>query len=619
MLYQTLQTLVIAPIVLIASAYAFATRKHYNVYTSVLVLAALHHLFGGYTGTPVHSLLFGQVSNEPRTLYVIVYGAATLIGYAALVKAITRAFNWNGEKRQISASETNSESGLTRHTEGRPRYTFADVDGMSELKTSLMSSAEDIVAGKKNGILFFGEPGNGKTFIAEAFAGEIAKLIGQKKPIGFLSVTMGDLASRWINQGTEQIKDLFAQAAAAAARNGALVLFIDEIDAVLPERSGIADQNSEKVQIVNSMLALLVQYRNFKQHRIIIVGATNFYDRLDKAAIREGRFDFKQEIKAPDTAARIGLLMSASKGATLPKTVVERAAYRWEGFGVARLRHVAGLAAKNVLNAGRTEITFDDLMAALREAQGCKGVNLPDDTPSLDQLSFDDGLADRLKQLARRMTEIDRIEAMGGTVPKGVLFYGPPGTGKTAVAKALAVSSGWAFIQTSGQKIMADPNEFGDVVTKASDLRPAIVFIDEADDILADRASNPYGKSATNNLLAIMDGERPLRDVMFVAATNHAEAMDAAALRGGRFAEHFYFAPPSDDTLVTILAAFIDSKPQAPWSDDFTAVAAATMLRRFDPEIAPATAKDRIQQAINRAVTRLDGSRITLADLAAVL
>lgn len=518
-----------------------------------------------------------------------------------------------------SVSTVDPDTGLAKHTAGNPRYTFADVDGMTELKASLMSSAKEITDGKKNGVLFFGEPGNGKTFIAEAFAGEIGKLLGLKRPVGFLSVTMGDMASRWINHGTEQVKDLFVQAAAAAKTHGALVLFIDEIDSVLPERSNISNQDSEKLQIVNSMLALLVQYREFKQHRIVIIGATNFYDRLDKAAIREGRFDFKQEIKTPDTAARIGLLISASKGATLPLAVAERAAYRWEGFGVARLRHVGGLAAKRVLEKGRTEITFDDMMAALREAQGCKGVNLPDDTPSLEQLSFEDGLAGRLKQLARRMTEIDRIEAMGGTVPKGVLFYGPPGTGKTAVAKALAVSSGWAFVSTSGQKIMADPEEFNKVVTKASDLRPAIVFIDEADDILADRSTNPYGKSATNNLLAIMDGERPLRDVMFVAATNFAENMDAAALRGGRFAEHFYFAPPSDDTLVTILSAFIGSKPNAPWGDDFTAPAAATLLRRFDPEIAPATAKDRIQQAINNAVTRLDDSKITLADLAAVL
>lgn len=495
-----------------------------------------------------------------------------------------------------------------------PSKDFADVDGMHDLKTQLLSQANEIMGGNKNGILFHGAPGNGKTMIAEAFAGEINKLLPKKKKAVFMPVSMAAMASRWMNQTTEQLNDLFTQAHALAEKNGACILFIDEIDSLLVSRESANHISSEVTQQVTAMLTLLVDNRDFTQSGIIIVAATNYLDNLDAAAIREGRFDFKTEIKAPDFEARTSLLINTALAAKLSRSVAERAAIRWEGFGVARIRHVGELAAKMAAAAGRDEVTFDDLMAALRDAQGCKGSNLPENTASLDQLSFDLELTERLKQLSRRMTKIADIEAIGGTVPKGVLFYGPPGTGKTAVAKALAISSGWAFQSTTGQKLINDSNEFDKLITKASDLRPCIVFIDEADDILADRSNNPHSKSATNNLLALMDGDRALKDVLFVAATNFEDSLDAAAVRGGRFAEHFEFKRPDENALVSILRSFMNEKSSAPWSADFTPDAAANILNG----LSPADAKDRVQKAINRVVSKLDGSQITLEDLRAI-
>lgn len=515
----------------------------------------------------------------------------------------------------LSASEKSATGqDLATFTFLEPRYTFADVEGMSELKTKLRENADAITTEGKNGILFHGAPGNGKTFIAEAFAGDVKRLLPKGKRVAYLSVSMSNLASRWLSQTTEQLRSMFVQSAAAAKRNGACVLFIDEIDSLLVNRETIARGDSEETKNVNAMLTLLVEYRDFRKHGIIIVAATNHLDKLDAAAIREGRFDFKTEISAPDFTARTALLMSAAKAAKLDRETAERAAIRWEGFGVARMRHVGELAGKNAAAAGRGSVAFEDLMAALREAQGCKGSNLPEGTPALDALHFDDELTNNLKALARRMTRIADIEAMGGSVPKGVLFYGPPGTGKTAVAKALAISSGWAFLSTTGQKLMNDANELEKLVNRASDLRPCIIFIDEADDILADRASNPYGKSATNNLLALVDGDRALKDVMFVAATNFEEALDAAAIRGGRFAEHFEFRRPDGNALVSIIRGYMSSKQGAPWAQEFTPDAAAEIL----DGLAPADAKDRIQKAINRVVSRLDGSQITLEDLRAI-
>lgn len=609
--HQLTQAAIAIP-ALIACYYVLVKGSKSDMVSFTLVAAILYHWLVPLAGNPIADTLNQDVRVSVLTAF---YAYTMLIVYVATIVRISRASKSMSARQRVVIRPTTEQNDntpeLPQHSFQLPRFSFADVDGMSALKEKLLQNALSITKENKNGVLFHGAPGNGKTFIAEAFAGELSNLLPTGKRAAYLSISMTTLASRWVNQTTEQLRSMFAQASAAAQRNGACVLFIDEIDSLLVNRETITQGDSEATKNVNAMLTLLVEYRDFSKHGIVIVAATNHLDKLDAAAIREGRFDFKTEITAPDFAARTALLMNTAKAAKLDRETAERAAIRWEGFGVARMRHVGELAGKNAAAAGRASVTFDDLMAALREAQGCKGSNLPEGTPALDALHFDEELANNIKALARRMTRIADIEAMGGSVPKGVLFYGPPGTGKTAVAKALAISSGWAFLSTTGQKLMNDANELEKLVNRASDLRPCIIFIDEADDILADRANNPYGKSATNNLLAMMDGDRALKDVMFVAATNFEDALDAAAVRGGRFAEHFEFSRPDENALVSIIRGYMESKKTAPWAAEFTPVAAAEILNG----LAPADARDRLQKAINKVVSRLDGSQITLADL----
>lgn len=574
-----------------------------------LIAVVLHHLFGPHDGSPIiDSISAGKETSFLTQFYAVTMPFAYIVLIALLMKASSRVTR----RKEPSGND----EGLSQYDYRLPKFSFDDVDGMDDLKKTLRSQLREIIGNGKNGILFHGAPGNGKTFIAEALAGEINKKSPKGHRVAFMSVSVSDFASRWVNQTAEQLRSMFAQAEAAAEKYGACVLFIDEIDSLLINRANVTNADSEAVKNVTSMLTLICNHREFKNHRIIIVAATNYINNLDGAAIREGRFDFKTEIPAPDAPARASLLInSASKaGGSLSVSVAERAASRWEGFSVSRMRHVGEFAAKMALKAGRKEVTFDDLAAALREAQGCKGSNLPEGTPKLEALNFAPDFKDDLKALARRMTRIVEIEEQGGTVPKGVLFYGPPGTGKTAVAKALALESGWAFFSTTGQKIMNSASELDTLVQRASDLRPSIIFIDEADDILADRTGNPYGKSSTNHLLALMDGDKALKDVMFVAATNFENALDAAAVRGGRFSEHFEFVIPDENALVTIVREFIRTKSTAPWAEDFTPAAAAEMLNGMSP----ADARDTLQKAINRVVSRPEGGKITLADLAAV-
>jgi transitional endoplasmic reticulum ATPase len=194
------------------------------------------------------------------------------------------------------------------------------------------------------------------------------------------------------------------------------------------------------------------------------------------------------------------------------------------------------------------------------------------------------------------------------------LFSGPAGTGKTAAAMALAKSSGWAFLPTSGQELQSSRETIDRIIDRASDIRPAIVFIDEADDILQDRLTNPWGKAATNKLLAIMEGNTPLHDVMFIAATNHASIVDAAMLRDGRFGEQIAFGIPSGDTTERLILAFMEEKSATPWDAQFSVIRAARLLKG-EP---PANIRGRLQAAINHAITH-QAETVTIEHLVAVL
>lgn len=495
--------------------------------------------------------------------------------------------------------------GGIRNLAARPRYTFAHVSGMQELKAELIKAGISITQGntQKNGILFHGEPGNGKTFIAEALAGEL------KLP--FLAVSFGDMASQWVGQTTVNAMKIFDDAEAQAP----CMLFMDEIDSVFIDRSKVANSDSEAPKTLNAILTRLVDIRG---KGVVLVGATNFLDRLDSASIREGRFDYKIEIPCPDLEARLALLKSGLKGFNIDIETLNSVGERWEGYSVSRVRAIAAKAQESAKENGKQQLGFDDLMDALRKIQGSKGDRIPESVPAIDKLFLSEAMRKRMSNIVTRMKNIEQVERMGGTAPRGILFSGPPGTGKTLGAMSLAKSTEWAFIKTTGNALLEDSSLMDKLYRIALDIRPCLIFIDEADDVLADRQMSPLTKSVTNRLLSIMDGAGGrIKDVAFIAATNHSDDIDEAMLRGGRFTEKIEFSLPGDSVIRDYVTDWINNS-KAPLDADFTAENVTVLLEGQSL----ANVKEILQGAINESIDRISSiknEKVRISDLKAAV
>lgn len=488
-----------------------------------------------------------------------------------------------------------------------PKITFMDIHGNTDLKKRLLAAGHAIIAPRaegvkpRNGILLGGDPGNGKTVLAEALAGEL------KLP--FLTLTHSDVASQWVGERTVRIKAAFDQ----AIRNEPCMLFIDEIDSFLLSRGDSTGQNKEDSDVVNSLLTLLVDVR---RHRVVIVAATNYMDRLDGAAIREGRFDFKIEVSPPDQDARVGLLQSGIKAHTptaqVSPDVLRSVALRWNGFSVKRILAVTeempSYLADKVGAGGRTEqLTFDDFMNALRRIQGQHGAK-PENVKSLSEMVFPDFTRNALAMIASRLADPVRVERLGGSLPTGVLFFGPPGTGKTAACKALAKEVGWTFLIATGADLARDPKALEKLYTKAKELRPTLIFIDEADELLRSREYS-QNTEAKNKLLTLMEGVNDrVQDVLWVAATNNPDQIDPALLRGGRFTEKVEFARPSGEQLVTHLSKWLANR-KVVMEQDFR----VEELVQLMGEHSIANAEAISQHAVNRAISQTDGDQIVIS------
>ena len=472
----------------------------------------------------------------------------------------------------------------------RPRLRLDDLAGMSELKAQLREFiapfagyASGGAPADTNGLLLAGPPGNGKTVFAEAVAGELG--------FGFLKIGVQDLTSKFVNESPERIQRAFAEAIAAQP----CVLFLDEFDAVGMKRGAkMGNSNGEDVKVVDT---LLTEIDKLRQHRVLLVAATNHPDELDEALVRPGRFDRKIEIPLPDAPAREGILAAMSKKYRLGASAqtVARVAQMWERRSAAFIEAVCKRVRDDMARQGQQEADLVAFKAAARAVSRREGA-IPKTGVPLSKLVLPEATRRDAQSIVYRLRNWESLAERGGSPPKGVLLYGPPGTGKTNLVRAIALELGdWHVFEVKTADILADPRRFQDVIDKACEHRPAIVFIDEADDLLRDRSYSPNA-TATNEILKSMDGMMgAVPEVVFFAATNNQDAIDAAAKRGGRFAEKLFLDVLRGEDLAAFACTELRRRPNVQFTDDIT----AQWIAQAVGEIGPADLIATLDKAVN--------------------
>ena len=195
------------------------------------------------------------------------------------------------------------------------------------------SLSKDLGIEPPTGLLLYGPPGTGKT--------TIARVLAHESHCHFVATSPAEINSMWLGESEKSVKKLFDEARAKAPA----IIFLDEIDALLPSRSGGVNQYSDKVvnQFLHEMDGLT------RNRRIFVIGATNRRDMLDPALLRGGRLSREIEIPLPDEPARRQLFALAAGAAKMADDVdLDEMARRTEGYSGANIKAVvneAGLQA----------------------------------------------------------------------------------------------------------------------------------------------------------------------------------------------------------------------------------------------------------------------------------
>lgn len=199
----------------------------------------------------------------------------------------------------------------------KKKVTFKDVAGSQEEKEDLMEFVDflknpnkykDLGAKIPRGVLMVGPPGTGKTLLARAVAGE--------SNVPFFSISGSEFVEMFVGVGASRVRDLFKDAREKAPA----IIFIDEIDAIGKKRSpGFGGGHDEREQTLNQILTEMDGFDN--DTNVIVMGATNRADVLDKALLRPGRFDRKVTIHLPNLEDRKEILKVHAKNKPLAKDV----------------------------------------------------------------------------------------------------------------------------------------------------------------------------------------------------------------------------------------------------------------------------------------------------------
>lgn len=290
--------------------------------------------------------------------YFLVYILPLVLMVVLFVLFMKRMGGAGGAGGIFSVGKSNAK----KHSQKDTGVTFADVAGEDEAKESLTEIVDflhnpqkysKIGAKLPKGALLVGPPGTGKTLLAKAVAGEAH--------VPFFSLSGSDFVEMFVGVGASRVRDLFKQAQAEAP----CIIFIDEIDAIGKSRDSIySGANDEREQTLNQLLAEMDGFDSSKG--VMVMGATNRPEILDKALLRPGRFDRRIIVDKPDLKGREAILKVHAKNVNMADNAdLHEIALATSGAVGSDLANMINEAAINAVKNGRMAVTQADLFEAV--------------------------------------------------------------------------------------------------------------------------------------------------------------------------------------------------------------------------------------------------------------
>ena len=292
--------------------------------------------------------------------YILSLLLTTVLPIVIMVGAMVFLMRGIGGKGGMGGIGGVGKANAKVYVEKKTGVTFRDVAGQDEAKESLEEIIDilhnpgkytEIGAKLPKGALLVGPPGTGKTLLAKAVAGEAG--------VPFFSISGSDFVEMFVGVGASRVRDLFKEASKMAP----CIIFIDEIDTIGKSRDNRMGGNDEREQTLNQLLAELDGFDPGKG--VIVLGATNRPEVLDKALLRPGRFDRRITIDRPNLAGRLSTLQVHTRNIRLSEDVdLKKIALATAGTVGADLANLVNEAALRAVRHGRRAVNQEDLLAS---------------------------------------------------------------------------------------------------------------------------------------------------------------------------------------------------------------------------------------------------------------
>ena len=249
-----------------------------------------------------------------------------------------------------------------------PDVKWEDVGGLSEIKEALKEAVEwplkyaglfrKANTNPPKGIILYGQPGTGKTYLAKAVASESG--------VNFISVKGPQIMSKYIGESEKGVRELFKKAKQAAPT----ILFLDEIDSICPRRNSDSSSSNVTDRVISQFLTEMDGIEDLKG--VVVLAATNRIDLIDPALLRSGRFDLLFELPAPDEKTREKIFEIHTGNKLLHKSVnLKKLAKETEGMVGADIeflcRKASVMAIREVIDTLKGQEVESDVNIVIKE------------------------------------------------------------------------------------------------------------------------------------------------------------------------------------------------------------------------------------------------------------